>query len=42
MYSGLQITIIALIILKYCVERILAKLNALKMKGFKDVLPEEI
>ena len=42
MYSGLQITIIALIILKSCVERILAKLNAIKMKGFKDVLPEEI
>ena len=42
MHSDLQITIVALIILQYCVERVLAKLNASKMQGFKNVLPEEI
>ncbi len=42
MHSDLQITIVSLIILQYCVERVLAKLNASKMKGLKDVLPVEI
>ena len=42
MLTSLQITIVLLILIQYCVERVLAKLNASKMKKFKDVLPEEI
>ena len=42
MLSNLQITIVILIVLQYCVERLLGKLNVSKMKDLKDVLPNEI